>query len=137
MIEKYKSQIEKLTIEQQKILSMLFVNQLISYLAKTKIIAFTKFNLSKHNEIISASIETIWAGTDVKEEKHAVLSKQLELICDIWNGMQNLDVTQLCQIAGTVIKWENQTLKIDKEGRLDEWPLGFFDTCENLLHELL
>ncbi len=39
--------------------------------------------------------------------------------------------------VGYYIEWQDMILYIDEDGKLDEWPKGFFDDYENLLDSLL
>ena len=41
------------------------------------------------------------------------------------------------QLVGCYVMFNNIRIDINKDGRCDDWPKGFFDTFENQLYELL
>ena len=40
-------------------------------------------------------------------------------------------------LSGYYIIWENRQIFINRDGRLHEWPVGFFDIEENQLYTLM
>lgn len=46
---------------------------------------------------------------------------------------------QVCraEVEGYSVRWKNQEMYIDKDGRLDHWPVGFFDKHTDILGILI
>lgn len=62
------------------------------------------------------------------------------LIGTIDTNLQLLDIrVQIKEqkLSGYYIIWRNNRLDIDKYGSVSNWPVGFFDTLDNLLNKLI
>lgn len=63
-----------------------------------------------------------------------------ELVGGIDNYLSLLDVRvqiKKLQVTGYEIRWNGQNIRIDRNGELDKYPLGFFEETTNLLMKLI
>jgi len=74
------------------------------------------------------------------KETTAKLYNGEDLVGEITSYVQLTDVRiqiKEKEVSGYHILWKNQMILIDKYGKLDNWPKGFFDIVDEQLDKLI
>ena len=77
---------------------------------------------------------------EIKETTATLIDPQGVVVGEIKSHLQLDDVRiqiKKQKVSGYTIRWEEWLISISDTGRLDAWPVGFFDIMDNQLNELL
>jgi len=77
---------------------------------------------------------------EITETVCKLYNKSGEYVCTIESHLELNDIRiqiMKAKVDGYYIIWERFLLYIDKSGKLDEWPKGFYDTFDNQLDILI